>query len=263
MQLAEPIAALCRHYFGQAPLDIVPIQNVAHATAEFEVTLPGLGLLVRIGSPPEQLSGALSFGPMLQALGVPVARLLVAGEADELLPDTYQIYERLEGTDLLYTLEQLTDAQLDAVAGDVHGIVTAVAGIASPGGYGPIHALERGRYDTWTDYVLDEARLANLACVVRDALPSRALVKLYRLLQAESAAFDAAARRHGWATAGACNTSSCCCSAGTPTHRPGAASTSTVPWRASRSWPSGAAALQPVSAPLAQRTHSIAPSPPN
>jgi phosphotransferase family enzyme len=190
MGLEDNVVSLCQHTFNQAPLSLEALSVGRAAFRMFWVVLPGRKLLVRVGLPTERILGSLAFRPVFRSLGIPTAELLLAASETEFLDEPVQIFSELEGTDLLYAVDHLDDRQISEVAADVNAIQLALSTLESPGGFGPITGLERGGYPSWSEYILDEARLANLECLVRDLLPSAALVKLYRLLRAERPAFD-------------------------------------------------------------------------
>jgi hypothetical protein len=190
MGLEEDVLALCRQTFNQAPLSVEPLSTGRAAYQMLEVSLPGRTLVVRVGLPPERLLGSLAFRPIFRELGIPTAELLFAAEETEFVADTVQIFDRLEGTDLLYAMERLGDAALAAIAADVNAMRLALSTVKSPGGFGPVYAIERGPFASWAEVVLDEARLANLECLVSNLLPSKSLAKLYKTLRAERSAFD-------------------------------------------------------------------------
>ena len=190
MGLEDSVVALCQRTFNLAPLSVAPIDTGRGASTMLEVSLPGRTVVLRIGLPTERILGSLALRPLFKKLGIPSAELLLAAEATDFVSDTVQIFERLEGTELLYVIGRLDDAQLAAVAADVQAIRLALSTVQSPGGFGPVHGIERGSSPTWADYVLDEARLASLECLVRDLVPSGTLVKLYRRLRAERGALS-------------------------------------------------------------------------
>ena len=90
---------------------------------------------------------------MLGGLGLPVPKLLRVDTSLAAFPFAYTIFERIEGRDLRYELPEMSDAQVETLAGEVVRCQRAVATLPAGDGYGFVPIGAKGPHQSWTAVV--------------------------------------------------------------------------------------------------------------
>jgi aminoglycoside phosphotransferase (APT) family kinase protein len=154
-----------------------------HFNVTYTATLPdGREVIVRTNRDPAAMRGVKQNLPILAGLGLPVPRLLHAGE-------TYLILAKIPGRDLGFELPTMDEAQMARVAEQVVGFQRAAMTLPLGQGYGWHPIGQVGRHATWgavIDYTIEKELMRS-----RDLLPEDTEPRLLRRADELRAYFDA------------------------------------------------------------------------
>jgi aminoglycoside phosphotransferase (APT) family kinase protein len=154
--------ALIREQLGLEPV-AVERMPYGHFNVTYDVALPdGRRVIVRTNRDPRPMRGARHNLPLLRNLGLPVPRLLAAGEH-------WLILEKIPGRDLGHELDGMSREQMTRLAEQVVSFERRAAALPPAEGYGWRPIGEPGRYPSW-GALIDHDLEKNLART-RDLLP--------------------------------------------------------------------------------------------
>ena len=119
----------------------------------YEAVLPGRSVMLHMHREAATFAGTAHNLAVLGGLGLPVPMLLLVDTSLADFPFAYTIFERIEGRDLRYELPEMSDAQVETLAGQVVRCQQAVATLPAGDGYGFVPIGAKGPHQSWTAVV--------------------------------------------------------------------------------------------------------------
>lgn len=145
------ITKIISYHFKQIPKSIQRI-SIGMCNEVYTVCLANKEIIVRLNSENKFLMGSHDHIPKFKALGINVPDILIEDFSKKIIPFSYQIQNKIEGQDLYFVIEKLTDEQLIELAKDIASIFKKVATIPASNQFGIVWGGGNNELnDSWTD----------------------------------------------------------------------------------------------------------------
>jgi len=126
--------------------------SFGHGSKTYEVELSDKSVILRTNTKASAYVGTAKNIRELGGLGLPVPRIISESTDPTEYGFVYMILEKIPGRDLRFELASMSKQQIEVVAKQVAGFELLVESLPAEGyGYAPIG--QRGRYDSWTEFL--------------------------------------------------------------------------------------------------------------
>ena len=147
----QMVTIVIAHHFNQAPKCVMRIAT-GICNEVYRVSLDKNDVIVRLSPVDRFLMGSHDHIPKFKTLGIKVPDILFEDYNKTLIPLSYQIQNKIEGTDLGNIIETLTDDQLRELAQEIVLIFNKVKTLPASNQFGVIWGGgDNELSDTWTE----------------------------------------------------------------------------------------------------------------
>jgi aminoglycoside phosphotransferase (APT) family kinase protein len=178
----EMINKVIMFHFKQLPTFISRI-TIGICNEVYGVGLNDRKVIIRLSSVDKYLMGSHDHIPRFKKLGIKVPDILFEDYSKTLIPLSYQIQSKIEGTDLGNVIETLTDDELRTLAKEIASIFNKVKTIPSSKEYGVIWGGgDNETSATWTERMkiwIEESKERGMKTGVMDKHMALLTDKLY------------------------------------------------------------------------------------
>jgi hypothetical protein len=99
------------------------------------------------------LLGSRNHIPLFKSKGIKVPDILAEDYSKQFIPYAYQILTKIEGRDISYVIDTLSDGQLRAIAGEVSRVFRQLRDVPTNGRFGVLWGDDRDLVNSWTLYI--------------------------------------------------------------------------------------------------------------
>ncbi|OAI48511.1 hypothetical protein AYO45_04735 [Gammaproteobacteria bacterium SCGC AG-212-F23] len=145
------ITSIIDYHFKQTPKSIHRI-SIGICNEVYNVRLENKETIVRLNNEDKFLMGSHDHIPKLKELGINVPDILIEDFSKKIIPFSYQIQNKIEGQDLDFVIESMTEEQLIELAKDIASIFKKVATIPASNQFGVVWGGGNNELnDSWTE----------------------------------------------------------------------------------------------------------------
>lgn len=168
-------------YFGESPQKIERM-TMGICNEVYSVILSNREIIVRLSETDRFLKGSSCHIPIFQKLGIRVPEILGEDYSKTDIPMAYQFLSKVEGRDIGYVIEDLTDEQLRMIAREISTIFDITKTIPASDKLGDLYGDFSELSDTWTERIrlqIDKAKERGLRTGVMDGEMESILEEIY------------------------------------------------------------------------------------
>lgn len=133
----EMITNIVAYHFKQTPKSVDRI-SIGICNEVYDVGLKDKNIIVRLSTEDKFLMGSHDHIPKFKSLGINVPDILVEDYTKTKIPLSYQIQNKIEGQDLDFVIEKMSDEQLRQLAKAISSIFKKVATIPTSNQFGVV-----------------------------------------------------------------------------------------------------------------------------
>jgi aminoglycoside phosphotransferase (APT) family kinase protein len=137
---------------GEAPKSILRMRG-GICNEVYQISLDCRDLIVRMNAAERFLLGSRNHIPLFKSKGIKVPDILAEDYSKQFIPYAYQILTRIEGRDISYVIDTLSDGQLRAIAGEVSRVFRQLRDVPTNGRFGVLWGDDRDLVNSWTLYI--------------------------------------------------------------------------------------------------------------
>jgi aminoglycoside phosphotransferase (APT) family kinase protein len=147
------ISQMLEKHFGIAPSNLTRMTFGHSSSAMYEITLETRQVMLKINNNPDVLMHLEHNLKTLQALGLPVSKLLLSDVTCQHVDAAFVVLEKIPGTDLRYELPSMTQAQMTVLAKQIVDFERRANTLPLGQGFGWVALGQVALFTSWDEVV--------------------------------------------------------------------------------------------------------------
>lgn len=146
----EILNQIVEKHFGEKPKSITRMTSGIRNEV-YLVSLRNNEVIIRLNQSDTSLKGSSKYIPLFRSKGIKVPEIIAEDFSKTLMPYCYQILGKIEGQDLGFVIQDLSEQDLKNLAQEISSIIKVLRTIPTDGKFGPVETEVGAPFSSWED----------------------------------------------------------------------------------------------------------------